>query len=119
MECGNIYDCGKPSDRVSDHVTLLPLAIPRTSLFTGHHIGPQRFNIRRHQRSAPGRHIVLAVGDGVDEAVVLIVREGAQVERTDRVGHMRAVAGQAVVFIEHRACVDLLGSEFLRLGFLA
>src|SRR5919204_1926713 len=80
----------------------------------GDDIGPQRLDVLRLQQSAPRRHLVLAAGDRVYEALALAVRELAQVEGALRVLHARAVAGGAVAFVNRGAALDLLRLGRLR-----
>src|SRR5690348_4448788 len=77
-------------------------------------IGPQRFDVLGFEHTAPGRHLVLAPRDGGDEALVLVVRELAQVERALRILHARAVAGRAVALVDRRATLHLLRLGRLR-----
>lgn len=85
-------------------------------LLAGHHVGPERFDISGLQQTAPGRHAVLAVGDGIDEAVMLAGRKSAEIEGTVGIVHVRAVTGRTVAGVKIGATGDLLFGEFLR-GF--
>src|SRR4051812_47390822 len=79
-------------------------------------VGPERVDVFRLQHAAPRRHLVLAAGDGIDEALALVVREFAQVEGALRVLHAGAVARRAVALVDGGAALDLLGLRRLRGG---
>src|SRR5262249_52068253 len=71
-------------------------------------IDPERLDFLGLEQPAPGRHLVLALRDRIDEALVLVVREFAQVGRALRVHHARAVARRAVALVDVRARLQLL-----------
>ena len=80
-------------------------------------IGPQGLHLVGFQRVAPGRHLVLAARHRIDEAIMLIAREFAQIERALRVLHARTVARRAVALEDFRAEPHLRGRErFLARG---
>ena len=81
-------------------------------LFAGDDVGPERLDVGGLQQAAPGRHAVLAIGHRVDEAVVLVGREGAEVERSVRVVHVGAVARRTVAGVEIGAVSDLFLVNF-------
>src|SRR5713226_188099 len=86
-----------------DRESLLPLPC--------RHIGPQRLELIRLEEIAPGRHLVLAARHRIDEALVLVKRKFAQVERGAGVLHARAVTGRAVYGVKLGAGGDLLLRE--------
>src|SRR5215470_4973629 len=65
-------------------------------LLAGDDVGPQRLDIARLQHLAPRRHVVLALGDGIGEARILLRWKRAQVEAAAGIVHVGAVAGDAV-----------------------
>src|SRR5436190_3817819 len=76
-----------------------------------HHVGPQRLELLRLEEIAPGRHLVLAARDRVDEALVLVGRKFPQVEGGTGILHSRAVAGRAVDRVQIGTGRDLLLRE--------
>src|SRR4051812_12131436 len=92
----------------------------RSTLLPGDHVRPQRLDLLGLEQVAPGRHLVLALGDRVEETRLVVARKGAQVEGALRLGHVRAVAGGAVLLEDLRAGLDALGREgLLRKGAAA
>src|ERR1700736_3457656 len=80
---------------------------------THHHIGPERLDLVGFQHVASGRHLVLAASYRIDEAVVLIERKLAQVERAFRIAHLRPMTGRAVALEDLGAGANLLRREAL------
>src|SRR5215472_12743643 len=70
-------------------------------------IDPERLDFLGLEQPAPGRHLVLALRDRIDEALVLVVRKFAQVGRALRVHHARAVTRRAVALVDLRARFQL------------
>src|SRR5262249_43834914 len=87
-------------------------------LLADHHIGPQRLDLFALEHVAPRRHLVLAVPDRADEAVMLVVREAAQIEGGLRVKHVRPVARGAVTLVDVGAHLALPDREAAALRLL-
>src|SRR5262245_18948848 len=79
-----------------------------TSSLARHDVGPQGVELIGLEEIAPGRHLVLAASDRVDEALALVGREFAQVEGGAGIEHARAVAGRAVGGVELGTGLDSL-----------
>src|SRR5262249_43977371 len=86
------------------------VALPRLA---GHHISPQRLDIRGTEQVAPWRHLVLAARHRGNEALVLVGRKFAQIESTFGILHTAAVAPRAVARINRGARPDALRRKFL------
>lgn len=87
-------------------------------LFSRDDIGPQSLDLLWLQRASPRRHTVFAMRDGIHETVVLIAGKEAEIECPFWIGHMRAVAGGAILRKQRGARADLLGRKFMWLRFL-
>jgi hypothetical protein len=68
-------------------------------------IGPDRLYLLRIEDTAPRRHLVFSVQDGIDEPVMILRPEASKVERHSPAGILEpiAVTRRAVIQIHHRA----------------
>src|SRR5260370_37639005 len=103
---------GSLTTNAHEYTARLRIGIEISSLvFPGHDIGPQRFEVAGLTHVAPGRHVVLALGDRIGKARILPRRKRAQIEAAAGVVHGRPMAWHTVGGIDLGALVDLLARE--------
>jgi len=81
-------------------------------LLACYHVGKEIVDILRRQDAAPGRHVVLAISNRIDEPGSPVGRKSAQVEvATAWIDHMLAMTLRAIPLVERCAGLDLFWRE--------